>query len=470
MRPKGPEAIDSLEQNNCRGAFPSRLLCVFMTASLLPLVFPLAFGCTAEPEAPLHRSRVLLVGVDGATLRIIEPLMAAGRLPTFSAIANEGTYGVLRTYPPFKSPRIWTTIATGRSPKSHRILDFRVKRADGSRRLVASHDREGPALWNIATDRGLSVATINWWVTYPPERIDGVMVSDHFLASVVDGRARFFDANAEVGAPVVHPGAWLPTVADVVAQRTKREADEAAYFFSTELPAWVRSDQLAEWYFDDATVGALAAEIEATLKPDLALVLLKGVDPASHVLYATTLAEADLETALSSSPAQTRSGAEILYRFYEQADELIGRLLEGYGENDFVFIVSDHGFDVRDQFTKGMTGGHRRGEEAARGIVFARGPGIASKSSSEGVDILDIAPTILVALGLPVASDMDGEPAAFLNLEAPTETVASYDTGPIDRYSTSSAGAEEAILEQLEVLGYFESDSSEDAASAPPEP
>ena len=63
------------------------------------------------------------------------------------------------------------------------------------------------------------------------------------------------------------------------------------------LPDWAKRDALAGYYADDAAVGRIALEVEAALRPDVMMVLLKGVDPASHVLWAPTPARSALATA-----------------------------------------------------------------------------------------------------------------------------------------------------------------------------
>ena len=71
-----------------------------------------------------RRPRVLLVGIDGATLRIIDPLIREGRLPVLAGLAREGASGPLRSHQPIYSPRIWNSIATGMTAEQqHKIFD-----------------------------------------------------------------------------------------------------------------------------------------------------------------------------------------------------------------------------------------------------------------------------------------------------------------------------------------------------------
>ena len=61
---------------------------------------------------------------------------------------------------------------------------------------------------------------------------------------------------------------------------------------------------------------------------------------------------------------------------------------------------------------------------------------------------------MLAWLGLPLARDMDGHPAPFLDFEA-VASVATYNA-PIQRVDHSSEEVDEAIIEQLRGLGYVE--------------
>ena len=146
----------------------------------------------------------------------------------------------------------------------------------------------------------------------------------------------------------------------------------------------------------------------------------------------------------------------------DDTDAVLGRLLEGYGPEDLVLVVSDHGFE-NSRKLKGLTGMHR-GALARNAILFARGPGIEAGAPIEDARIQDITPTILAWLGLALADDMDGRPLGFLE-HSNAARIATYDTSTIERMKTGSAGAEEEIMEQLEALGYFEGDGGEAPAA-----
>ena len=170
-----------------------------------------------------HTGRVLLVGVDGATPRLVEAWTEEGWLPHLAALAREGASGPLRSHYPLLSPRIWNSIATGKGPEKHGIDRWVYEDDEGQLHLYRSGDRKAHALWNIASDRGRTVGVVNWLTTHPPEEIEGVMVSDFAIPGEREAHERVatFDARGLGGAGsgvapspagellhAVHPPEW----------------------------------------------------------------------------------------------------------------------------------------------------------------------------------------------------------------------------------------------------------------------
>ena len=84
---------------------------VFTGSVVVSLILTLGLmGCSGKDA----RRRVLLIGIDGATLRVAVPLMQDGKLSDLAALAREGVSGPLRSTLPLYSPRIWNSIATGK--------------------------------------------------------------------------------------------------------------------------------------------------------------------------------------------------------------------------------------------------------------------------------------------------------------------------------------------------------------------
>jgi hypothetical protein len=110
----------------------------------------------------------------------VDLLMAEGKMPNFATLRTEGAYGRLMSSKPMLSPIIWTTIATGKPPEQHRIGHFvAVNEQTGEQLPVTSQMRKVKALWNILTEAGRRVDVVGWWATWPAERVQGALVSDH---------------------------------------------------------------------------------------------------------------------------------------------------------------------------------------------------------------------------------------------------------------------------------------------------
>ena len=422
----------------------------------------LAAGLAALACGPERRpGRVLLVGLDGASPRLVEPLLAQGRLPNLARIAREGAWGPLESQLPLSSPRIWNTIATGKTPEKHGIRSF-VRREGDHLELLLSSDRRAHALWNIASDAGLRVGVVNFWNTYPPERIDGVMVSDHLLPAEVAGRRTVAKAGAPPSGPLVYPEAWQARVAAALGPGAPLVDAPDPFAHAGAFPAWALRGEpgaatgagaLAQRLREDAALARIALEIEAGIHPDLLMLLLPGIDRVSHAIWAGVEPPERYPPYLRATPAEHAALAAALEAYYVYTDALVGALVARFGPEDLVLVVSDHGFEagVRLGF---LTGTHQ-GEAAAQGVLFARGRGIAPGRRAGAVGVADVAPTVLAWLGLPLAEDMDGHVAGFLEAPAPAR-VPSYDVRPVERLPLGESGVEAEIVERLRELGYLD--------------
>ncbi|HJO22701.1 MAG TPA: alkaline phosphatase family protein [Myxococcota bacterium] len=407
--------------------------------------------------------RVLVIGIDGASLRVIQPLMQQGRLPHLESIAQKGVSGPLKSHHPLLSPRVWTSVATGKEPDKHGIKSWVKSTGPKTTRLLYSSDRKGHALWNILSEAGYTVGVVNWLMTYPPEVVHGVLVSDHTTSYEVDGKkylARIFSGRSEPEPisveeernAVTFPPSWQAR--SLSEHHTRGELTNVPNPFdgNTDLPGQDFLEQYSLFYEQDERFASIALEIELEIQPSLLMVLLQGIDRTSHFLWAGfEPAEAYSEKRRIDRRQQAAARAA-LETYYEFTDALIGLFLERYDEHDLVLVVSDHGFEAAETGVA-HTGGHISAE-AEDGIVFARGPGI-EKTSKPDMSVNDVTPLILAWLGEPLAQDMDGVVPGFFkgNLVEPIET---YDTTEIMRLEGSGSGSEEVLMEQLRQLGYVD--------------
>jgi len=413
-----------------------------------------AIGCAPAAETP-SPIRVSLIGIDGATWRVLDPMLERGELPHMARLIEAGVRGPLRSQKPLESPPVWTSIATGVSRDRHGIESMQI-----GGELVSSRHRRWPALWKIASDAGLRAAVIGWWATYPAEHIEGVVVSERALKTREDDIRPLLASpvpDSELGA-LVYPPESLGSLSDLLF----REAPHAPS--DDEKQRVARTMRLE----DETVVRSLLRLRERSGPFELEMILLRGVDPVSHFFWKFYEPGAAVYPAAErATPEELAAHGSTVEDHYRYVDSLLGELALEASSNHVILLLSDHGFEAgRQPFRSGtiLSGTHLT--NAARdGILVAAGGPFRQGVRLSGASILDVTPTILHLLGLPLAAGLEGRVwvAAFDQDWAsahPVQTVAAHPGAPValpegPERAAPGPGAD-ALREELRALGYIE--------------
>ncbi len=122
------------------------------------------------------KRRVIVVGLDGATFDLMDPLLEKGELPFIEGLINNGTKASLLSTIPYATIPAWPSFMTGKNPGRHGVFDF-FSFAGGQRRISNSRDIRSATLWEILTAHGKRSIVMNVPGTFPPAEINGVVVS-----------------------------------------------------------------------------------------------------------------------------------------------------------------------------------------------------------------------------------------------------------------------------------------------------
>lgn len=156
---------------------------------------------------------------------------------------------------------------------------------------------------------------------------------------------------------------------------------------------------------------------------------------------------------------------DVVVSGYRYHDLMLGRLMQLAGPETTIMLVSDHGFHSRHLRPRSPRGFGRPGPAAWHrplGIVAMKGPEIRTDERIYGACLLDVAPTVLTLLGLPVGRDMEGRPLVqALKRPRKPEWIDSWEqvSGACGMHPPGSqADPWEAqdVLQQLVNLGYLE--------------
>ena len=276
--------------------------------------------------------KVRLIGLDGASFEILKPMMDAGRLPVLSNLIDKGASGVLRSNTVPFTPQAWTSVITGNNPGKHGVFGF-VRQTPGQPPVfLSSRAIRGEKLWSWFSRRGLKSLIVNVPVTFPPEPLNGLMITGMMTPSEeVD-----FTYPADLKTRILKdwPDYRLDIPSGLNRSRDLSIMDELDSAMS------VRADLLMTLIEEEA--------------PDLVFVVFVVPDRIQHA-YSQLIHPKS--TAYESKTA--RRWRERIYESYSLLDGVIGRLLASARDTNTIFI-SDHGFTVErgafftNDFLKGL--------------------------------------------------------------------------------------------------------------------
>lgn len=262
----------------------------------------------------------VVIGLDGATFDLLEPLIAEGVMPNLGRLLARGTRGLLAsTIPPTTAPA-WTTFSTGVNPGRHGIFDFRI-RSGGQLRWVDSYSVRAPHIWDYAAIEGGTTGVINLPPLYPPVPLSGYMITGFMTPS---GSRQYTyppdlasDLEREIGQYIIYepvPPGNLCTL-----EQIRAYVGKLRYALSQRAKAlyWLLSSH----------------------PTDLLIAVFQETDTLQHLFWKYL----DLREPLANSPLG-RQVRPLLLECYQQIDDILGNILGLLGDQAYLVLVSDHGF------------------------------------------------------------------------------------------------------------------------------
>jgi predicted AlkP superfamily phosphohydrolase/phosphomutase len=437
--------------------------------------------------------RVLLIGLDGATWHVMQPLLEEGKLPNIATLMRQGSSGVLQSYPalnmPFsnsasqgmRSPQVWESIATSKKPTEHGIWDFTVTLIPGiknpfawqspflpsflSTKPVSSNMVRQRNIWEILGSLGRPSVVVGWFNTWPAPPSPGTTVVSSYLFYGAKGSVYPLRIEKEIKE-------YIYTADDFENEefyrfmnfdynKNYREFDSDSIKYQENNFARIfRND-----YAKDKSLKQISLYLWNKYKPSLLAVRFNQPDSAQHTLWKYM----EPKYFPDVNDDGINKFGNTIYQTYILLDSYIGEFIKYADENTIIMILSDHGFGpwVEEEtkflpkfpgkaYHPNYTGNHRR-----NGIIIISGKGVKHNHKISNSTIFDITPTILWLMKLSLALDMEGQPLiesftdqSRIKLAIKyTNTYGIRETG--DRRPISS-GAEKEIEERLKSLGYIQ--------------
>jgi hypothetical protein len=496
--------------------------------------------------------RLLIIALDGATWKVIDPLLEEGGMPNLAGLIERGTRCKTKAFEPVLSPIIWTSLASGQRPEKHGVTHF----------FDTANSVRCKRLWDILEEPDRPVGLFAWPVTWPPRPINGFIVPSlfarandtyppelRFIKELEGGLGKGWDERIRLIRTAMQHGLRLRTVAQI-----------AGYVLGSRLGRYGHLGHFARQRFLKLNIQLdLYASLVRKHDPYFTACYLNQIDAFSHKFWhyyePHHFPDADLEDV-------DRYG-DMIPRVYQMADEAIGRLLRLARQDTIVVVVSDHGFQAaldikkRNRFQCRLLGDnllsaldldstvryvnhknklvlqilHGRqevldllrviqveemdrpflhlyeqstgevvlkiyernsyrdvdlgtlhvtwpdgrspfldlvdtsysstpGTHHPDGIAVFCGPGVQPGGVVTNGSVLDLTPTVLALLGMPVARDMDGKVmsgviAPEFSRESPISYIDTYESGSVWQEVEEDEPLPEELMARLRGLGYL---------------
>ncbi len=264
-------------------------------------------------------TRILVIGLDGATFDLIKPWVKEGVLPNLAKLIERGVSGELEsTIPPCSIPA-WTSFATGKNPGKLGIYDLMERKNGYTVQPWNPSSLKEKTLWDILGDCGVKVGIINFPGTFPPKKVNGFMVAGMFTPSE---KKNF-----------TYP------------EGLKSELNRVVGQYELDVDHWMYSDDdrfLRDVYRVTEKRWKATEHLIQELGCQFIMVVFTSTDRVQHVMWNhmdTTHPQHDLKKALGYS--------RVIKDYWRRLDQIVGKLIEGFGDEGTIVVLSDHGFGPR---------------------------------------------------------------------------------------------------------------------------
>lgn len=256
----------------------------------------------------MHKSpKVLIIGLDGATWKLLNPWIQEGKLPWFRKIKRQWFSSILKsTLPPLTGPA-WVSFQTGVNPGKHGILDFIHYTEDRLFNLVSPDDNPYPTIWQWLEKGGKKCVVVNMPMTYPIQKGKSIIVS-----SLMTPPGRQY--------------AWPNSVFEQL-KSIEYQVDLEKMTFGIPEESMRKRDKLYKQALSMARKRKLAAVMLLEKEWDFFFVLFKSTDITQHLFW------------------NEDETLKLYQRLEKYVQQIINHAQKKYGENVFIIICSDHGFD-----------------------------------------------------------------------------------------------------------------------------
>lgn len=280
------------------------------------------------------RTQIILIGIDGATFSILDPLTDEGVMPFLKQFTASGVRAELLSVIPPLTPPAWTSLMTGSNPGRHGVFDFFLKESPDSPniRFASSRDVGCETIWSIVSRNGMRFTSLNFPLMFPPPRINGNVVPGGWMPW-----------------RQLRLGCYPPDLYDRLRTLTGFNARELALDITHEEKAveGCQHEEYERWIEQHIRREQQWFEILRYLMREdsceLTALLFDGVDKLQHLCWRF------LDPAyMSESPSPWEQRVrDLCLQYFRRLDQLLADIATLAGPEATIIMASDHGFGAQ---------------------------------------------------------------------------------------------------------------------------
>jgi len=346
---------------------------------------PPAYEKIAQLAAKGIDKKVTIIGLEGLSFDFIVPLTAEGKLPNFSWLMEEGSWGKLESFTPNEALILNRSFNTGKYPYKHRCVSDHEYFIFNSQQGIQTTPR-------YIFFRQLTLIKL-LQARYKEPSVSSKDIWDIFAANKrvylkEDDPHRNFSQD-------------ITPEAETIFSRFFKDLR----FETSEVFDIVKRAFCADVEFDTAV-----SRKKEELQPQFLYLLLPGLNIAETFFYKYSFP--DLFGEFDQEEIEKYNS--VIERYYQYYDEIIGRYAASKMDDELLVVYASHGVEplpLLKRYLERLLGNSEASayhEYGPDGLVFFVGKDITGGNYIEGMKLVDLAPTFLHYLGLPVGKDMDG--------------------------------------------------------------
>lgn len=339
----------------------------------------------ANIQAKKINKKITVIGLEGLSFDFLIPLIDDGKLPNFSWFMENGSWGKLENFSPNEPLILNNSFNTGKLPAKHRQISLYKYHLLNTPKTIEITPRF-IFFWQLTKTSLLRIAP------------NDILPSTKDIWKILeDNDTPFLKRDWPYELQITKPSQKAEKLFDLYFKELKYEASE---IFNIVRQA----------FYNDFEYEEKISQEKSDTQPQLIYFLLNGLDIVETYFYKYNFP--DLFGNIDQEEINKYSS--IIEKYYQFYDQIVGKYLASLKEDEVLVVYSPHGIEALPLWKRvvewilGNTEISAYHEHAPEGVIFFYGKEIERGKNIQGMNLIDISPTLLNYLGLPVGKDMDG--------------------------------------------------------------